>query len=675
MKIELKDHNKETFFNVCDLFKTNNRVAVEQATGTGKSYVTSHTIATLSKARTLYLTSGITIINEFKKSADMNAIVDMTRIDFLTYQGTLFVDLDSLREKYDFIVLDEYHRVGAKKWYSAVMNILDALPEAKVLGTTATPIRYLDNKRNMTEELFDNVIANTITLSDALENSILVKPKYIMGVYEYNFNSLFEKSFSNTKIQNKIKYLTNNFDNTFGVISIFKKHITNERKFVVFCESTEHLNKMMSVVTGWFKDSFNESVNTYCVHSNKSNSQSDLELFKNSKEGFNLLFVINMLNEGIHIDVDGLLFLRSTKSAILYYQQLGRALTATQVNPPLIFDFVRNPFHIMKLNYDKDNNKSNTKGIEKSSDIDYSILGHFDVFDETINFRDILQELELHTSSWMEKYKLLVEFKIKHGHLDIPYKYTVLYRFLRLQKIKYNKGELEYEKIQLLNGLNIDWCYTTDAYEIQWLNRLKELSTFVSVNGHHNIPRSEKSLYKFLSKQRSLYAKERLSESRIKDLTDLGFNLESTKVKSNDSSKKMKSGSNISTWDINFEELLEFKSQFGHCNVPRSYTNKTLAEWVHTQRSNKDTMTSERKEKLISIGFEFNLAEKLANDIWETMFKKLVEFKYQFGHCRVSSRYSDQKLANWVRTQRRRYKDNKLDEYRYKKLVDLDFTF
>lgn len=436
MNVTLKKHNEETYEKVCELFKNNNKVAVEQATGTGKSYITAKSIATLSKKKTLYITSGRTIINEFKKSSDLNKIVNMDDIDFLTYQGALTFDINNVKDDYDFVVLDEYHRAGAKKWFKAVSNILDTLSEAKILGTTATPIRYLDKKRNMTEEIFDNIVANQITLSKAIDENILIKPKYILGIYDYNINKKLERFSDKKRILEKVKYLTNNYDSTYGIPTILKKHISFERKFIIFCESTTHLNQMKKIVYNWFKESFSEDINVYSVHSNKNNNKQDYEDFKSATDGFNLLFVVNMLNEGVHIDVDGLIFLRGTKSAIIYHQQLGRALTLSRKTPPIVFDLVKNTHNILMTNYKKDAKIKSKMIIPKERNTDYSIEGYFDVIDETVNFKNLANEIELHISGWIEKYNELSNFKLKHGHIDVPYTETVLYRFLLLQKEK-----------------------------------------------------------------------------------------------------------------------------------------------------------------------------------------------------------------------------------------------
>ena len=61
-----------------------------------------------------------------------------------------------------------------------------------------------------------------------------------------------------------------------------------------------------------------------------------------SINGLNVIFTVNILNEGVHIpNVDCIIFLRKTASSIIYNQQLGRVI-ADYNEEPLVFDLVNN---------------------------------------------------------------------------------------------------------------------------------------------------------------------------------------------------------------------------------------------------------------------------------------------------------------------------------------------
>lgn len=79
----------------------------------------------------------------------------------------------------DYIVLDEFHRCGAKQWGNGSNKFLNLHKTASVLGLTATDIRYLDGQRNMSSELFDGNIASYMTLGEAVVREILNPPKYV----------------------------------------------------------------------------------------------------------------------------------------------------------------------------------------------------------------------------------------------------------------------------------------------------------------------------------------------------------------------------------------------------------------------------------------------------------------------------------------------------------------
>ena len=85
----------------------------------------------------------------------------------------------------DYILLDEMHRALAKEWSKGINVLLNMYPNAKVLGLSATPIRYLDRCRNVAEELFGGNLACDMSLSQAILDGILPMARYVCGVYSY----------------------------------------------------------------------------------------------------------------------------------------------------------------------------------------------------------------------------------------------------------------------------------------------------------------------------------------------------------------------------------------------------------------------------------------------------------------------------------------------------------
>jgi len=174
-QIELYAHNKIAYERAKDLFTQTNKVAIVQATGTGKSYVIIKFISHLFDKKFLILVPQKYIIEQIKFDAQW--ITQNTM--FMTYarlRNLTQAEMKSLN--LDFIVLDEFHRCGAELWGKGVKRLLSCYNGAYILGTSATPIRYLDHNRDMSDELFEGNVAVNVSLSEALVRRILPMPTY-----------------------------------------------------------------------------------------------------------------------------------------------------------------------------------------------------------------------------------------------------------------------------------------------------------------------------------------------------------------------------------------------------------------------------------------------------------------------------------------------------------------
>lgn len=127
-------------------------------------------------------------------------------------------------------------------------------------------------------------------------------------------------------------------------------------------------------------------------------------------------------------------------------------------------------------------------------------------------------------------------------------------------------------------------------------------------------------------------------------------------------------------WEEMFDSLLEYKSKYGDCLVPRSYKeDPKLGRWVNKQRTRRGTLSSERKERLEKEGFIWCLQK---HEEWNTMRERLLQFKDQNGNCRVPQGYKqDPKLGKWVDNQRHHQKTGQLSEERKKLLDEVGFSW
>ena len=129
-----------------------------------------------------------------------------------------------------------------------------------------------------------------------------------------------------------------------GLDEVFARHITNKSgKYIVFCANKEHIDEMISHVPEWFAG-VNPDVAVYEAYSDDPGTDKAFTDFKADQGGrLKLLFCIDMLNEGVHVEgISGVILFRPTASPIIYKQQIGRALTAGDSKTPLILDVVNN---------------------------------------------------------------------------------------------------------------------------------------------------------------------------------------------------------------------------------------------------------------------------------------------------------------------------------------------
>jgi uncharacterized protein YbgA (DUF1722 family) len=132
-------------------------------------------------------------------------------------------------------------------------------------------------------------------------------------------------------------------------------------------------------------------------------------------------------------------------------------------------------------------------------------------------------------------------------------------------------------------------------------------------------------------------------------------------------------------WNMQFEQLVDFKRTNGHCRVPRGYEqDKTLGRWVDKQRihhkSNK--IRQDRKRLLDEIGFVWKDDGASNDKVWHQQHEKLLEFKRKNGHCMVPQRYErDKSLGIWVAKQRNLHVNNKIRQDRKRILDEIEFVW
>ena len=282
--LRLFEHNEKAYHAAVRMMDQYGKAAIVHPTGTGKSYIAFKLIEDNPEKVVIWLSPSKYIFKTQLESLKRNdPDFPLANVHFYTYAKLMCctqAQLDEIAaQKPAYIIFDESHRAGAECWGESTVALLKLCPDAKFLGLTATNIRYLDNNRDMAEELFDSRVASNMTLGEAVVMGILPTPKYVTTVYQY------QKALA--KYQARVDNLR-----TPGIQDVNQKYLDALRRAL---EQADGLDKVFA------------------------------DFKTDTGDRLKLLFCIDMLNEGVHVEgISGVILFRPTISPIIYKQQIAR---------------------------------------------------------------------------------------------------------------------------------------------------------------------------------------------------------------------------------------------------------------------------------------------------------------------------------------------------------------
>lgn len=235
--------------------------------------------------------------------------------------------LDRLAEEhFDFVVMDEVHHAHAPSY----RRVLARLNARFILGLTATPERTdgVD-----VASIFDDNLAYHASIGDGIAEESLV-PFHYVGIKDtVDFGQIPWRNgrFAIEELEERV-IRSERMDRLWLTM---EKHPAD--RTIVFCCSRRHALftrdwlhskglRAAAVFSGGGSDSYSES----------------LEALRRGR--LQCLCVVDMFNEGLDIPaVDRVIMLRPTESKVIFLQQLGRGLRASEGKSRLlVIDFVGN---------------------------------------------------------------------------------------------------------------------------------------------------------------------------------------------------------------------------------------------------------------------------------------------------------------------------------------------
>jgi hypothetical protein len=140
--------------------------------------------------------------------------------------------------------------------------------------------------------------------------------------------------------------------------------------------------------------------------------------------------------------------------------------------------------------------------------------------------------------------------------------------------------------------------------EQAWTRMCGILAAFKSVQGHCDVPRRwawNPALARWVSEQRRLRRKGKLSPERAGRLEDLGFEWVGTRALR---------AARASSWEVLYRRLLDYRNRHGNCDVPARFPDDpALGRWIAAQRTlrRSGVLQSDRQRLLDSIGFSWTV--------------------------------------------------------------------
>ena len=686
--VGLYEHNEISYDKVKEAFKTSDVVGIVQATGTGKSYNALQLCYDNQDKKIIYVVPSLGIIEHIKSIIEENPNLsldkDFKNVEFRTYQSFLNLSKKEMESiPCDLIIDDEFHHLGAPVWGQRIKKFIELHPNVKVFGMTAYTVRDRGTiyERDManpdTDELFSNKIVSRYDLCDAMVDKVLPKPIYkcaYIGL-EKMLNDIEGKvNESSKEINELLESARKKVHEAPSIKDLVIKSIKKNGKYIYFCppyseKGANDIESIKNEALEWFKSILpEEDIVFYTSTSemgtlgkqNRKAFYNDLDLEgKDAKGKLRVMFAINQYNEGIHApNVDGVIMGRATTSDIVFFEQLGRALSvrgntleeyshlinlsyeqllqmckdkdipvkedATKEDliesllAPIVIDLVGNYEYIKEL---ENNLQNKVKEIQSKGPGNERVIKlknpTFDIEIENKNLYEMLENLrERLTFSWNDMYEYAKKYYEHYGDLEVPFKFKTNDGFTSDDNGKINLGSWissqrqrvspESEKGNLLSqiGMRFENKISTASWEEMYAYAKKyyehygnlEVSKKFKTNDGFTLDENGKiNLGGWIIGQRRNLSSE---SEKGKLLLQIGMRFEKKR--------------DIVSWDKMYEYAKKFYEHYGKLQVPVDFRTDdgftpnekgkvNLGNWILEQRNSVD-INSEQGLKLTSIG-------------------------------------------------------------------------
>ena len=535
-----------------------------------------------------------------------------------------------------------------EKAYHAAVRMMERYGKAAIVHPTGTGKSY---------------IASKMTLGEAIVRGILPTPNYVTTVYQYQKDlARYQTRVDNLRSpgiqdvnQKYLDALRRALEQADGLDKVFAHHITNKSgKYIVFCANKEHMDEMISHVPEWVFAKVNPEVAVYEAYSDDPGTDKAFADFKTDEsDKLKLLFCIDMLNEGVHVEgISGVILFRPTISPIIYKQQIGRALTAGDNSAPLILDVVNNFEGLCSIAGLQGEMQEAVYRLNANGEGDRIVTERFEVIEQVHDCRVLFERLQASlSSSWDHYFSEASIYYAEYGNLNIPKRYTtpaglslgvwlVTQRRVREGQIQ---GNLTEQQIARLDSIGMVWG---NRKEIAWQHGFEVAKKYHDTYGNllvagKYVDPDGYPLGQWILKTRQQKLNGRLKEERIAQLDEIGMVWSVFDAK----------------WEKAYALAAAYYEENGNLNIPRSYVTaagERLGQWVASQQwaYPKGKLTDEQVERLSRIGMYWGNRNDRQ---WNEGYQEAKRYFDAHGDLNVPADYvspGGYNLGNWVKRQR-----------------------
>ncbi len=314
------------------------------------------------------------------------------------------------------------------------------------------------------------------------------------------------------------------------------------------------------------------------------------------------------------------------------------------------------------------------------------------------------------SNNWMKNYELAKQYYETKGNLLIPQRYSFIINdkkvnlgsWISRQKRLYQNNKLNEKQIELLDKIGMIWQINitrsnNDELSYKWKRNYELAKAYYEQYGDLFMPVRYISILDgeviklgyWIDTQRQAYKNNRLSEKKISLLNNIGmiwsFKLEKDGIKENYITD---------SWKKNYELVKQYYEEHGNSLIPQKYTlvinncKINIGFWLMNQRiAYRNNKLNEKQIELlnkIDMVWQINVLKSNDDELsykWKKNYELAKKYYEECGNLLIPKKYELDingdvvRLGNWINTQRKLYKENKLNEKQLNLLNDIDMVW